>query len=172
VSQPSYSDQAGGAAINVIATYLSPLLGKFGLGTNYKGAMAQRGLAQAAMKLSAIQFNRQLEQEHSQAAYADFARTNPFEQGFAIDTQVAPFPEKLTKLLGKNVQKLAQLQGKNQTRKVIAKERKIAAQITQRGAKLAPYTDVRISELRGANAGYWRERGAPPPLWLTQGVRT
>lgn len=158
------------AALDIVSSYVQNLLGKYGLGTVGTGRMAARGLAQQGQKIAAAQFAQQQTQRNVDLAYEAFARTNPFEEGFAVETPGAlgTLPPKTVALLGKNRAKLQQLQQKKQTSKVIAKERKITGQIAAREAKLAPYTQVRVSELRGPNAGYWMENGAPAPLWLTQ----
>jgi len=147
------------------------LVGGHGAGTGRAAARGQfEGSLRAAQRVASLQAEQERAQRSVDLAYADFGRTNPFEQGFAVEgptTFESPSP-KTAALVAKNVAKLQQLSAKAQSKKVIAKERKISQQIALRVAKLAPTTEVRISELRGPNAGYWRERGAPAPLWLTQ----
>lgn len=161
---------SGQATSATFVNYVGALLARYATGTTGTGRMAARGIAQQNLKVSQQQFALEEARRNVELAYADFARTNPFEEGFMVETPggLGALSEKTLKLVRKNVQKLTQLAAKKQTGKVIRKEKKIAAQIQAREAKLAPYTEVRISELRGPNAGYWRERGAPPPLFLTQ----
>jgi len=163
-------EELGKAGLNVITQYLGALLGKYGLGTQGTGKMAARGLAQYGIKVAGQQFAQQQAQYNVDQAYAEFARTNPFEAGFQVEIPggLGQLSQKTLKLLGKNRAKLSQLEAKKQTAAVRTKEKKISAQIVAREAKLAPLSEVRISELRGPNAGYWYERGAPAPKWLTQ----
>lgn len=166
---PDFSTTATQSAGDAVSSYLGALLGRYATGTVGTGRMAARGLAQYGAKIGRQQFAREQAQYNVAQAYADFARTNPFEEGFQVDIPglLGPPSQKTLRLLEKNRSKLSQLEMKQQTKKVQAKERKIQAQIVAREAKIAPTTGVRISELRGPNAGYWAERGAPAPKWLT-----
>jgi len=169
-AQPDLTSTAYSTGGDAISSYLGALLGRYGTGTVGTGRMAARGLAQFGIKVQRAQFAREQAQYERGQAYEEFARTNPFEAGFEVQIPggLGNLSPKTLRLLEKNRVKLGQLQTKAQTAKVRAKERKVVAQITAREAKLAPLTDVRISELRGPNAGYWYERGAPAPAWLTR----
>lgn len=161
------SDVAAQSIGSLLVSYAGSALAKFGLGTVGTGKMAARGAAAEQIKLAGIDYRNQLLQQKVAQAQTEFAETNPFEPGFQV-TAIENAPEKLGKMRAKAISKLQQLGGKQQTKKVIAKQNKVLAKIGRVENKLAPYTDVRIAELSGPNSGYWRERGAPPPLWLTQ----
>ena len=167
------------AAVDIATQYAIQLLGRYGQGPQRTGRSAARGVAQyqaeigkRQLQLDQQRFAQEQLQVRRENAFSEFGRTNPFEPGFEQETlgYTSSSPKRL-ELLGRNQEKLAQLSAKKQTKRVIAKERLISAKILKRSEKLGAYTDVRISELRGPNAGYWAERGAPPPLWLTQGDR-
>lgn len=164
-----YSSTAESTAISTIGSYASSALARYGLGPAGKGRMQARGAAAAAQKAAAAQFAQSQLQAKLTAAYADFGRTHPYEEGFAVEEtsgaptgQVVELTNWQKKLAG--LEQLPQTKGRKRT------ESKLQTRIDTRKLKLAPFTSYRVSELYGANAGYWRERGAPPPLWLTGGV--
>lgn len=156
------------AGVNILASYAASALGKFGIGPNFKGAMAARGYAQAQAKQAEFAFRAQLLQQKFAQAQQDFASTNPFEPG-AVFSSVEDAPLKLVKMTAKATAKLNRLNAQDQTKGVVRKERKVIAKLERLTNKAAPYTQVRVGELYGANQGYWREHGAPQPLWLAQG---
>ena len=131
------------------------------------GRMAARGLAQEAAKIGAFQARQALLQAKLQQAQTEFAQTNPFEPGQVV-AAVENAPPHLVKQVARRREKLERLATVKQTGAVIKKSQKIQAKLARLENREAPFTDIRIAELTGANAGYWRERGAPPPLWLTQ----
>lgn len=132
------------------------------------GRMAARGAAAAAQKAAELAYNRDLLQSRYSQAWSSFARSNPYEPGFAVTSIENAQPGILKDLL-KLEQRLAEKEALPQTHQRIQRERKIENKIGAKQAKLAESTRVRIAGYFGPNAGYWRERGAPPPLWLTQG---
>lgn len=170
-SQPTSQDLSSTAetqALGALSQYAGAALARYGLGPAGRGRMQARGAAAAAQKAAAAQYAQGLLQAKIGAAYADFGRSHPYEEGFVTEeTTGAPTGEmvELTnwqkKLTG--LEQLPQTKGRKRT------ESKLQARIDTRKLKLAPFTSYRVSELYGANAGYWRERGAPPPLWLTGG---
>ncbi len=154
-----------GAWINAIAGIFGKSLHPSG-----SGSMAARGVLEGQIKQARIAARAQLGPERLSAAYASFSRTNPYEAGFAVavPTEGISPPQKLVAELAAWEKTLSTLEAKKQTKHRIQVEKKLQKRIDLRQNKLAPYTDYRVAELYGANAGYWRERGAPAPLWLSQ----
>lgn len=162
------SQDVGQAGLGALSQYAGAALSKFGLGPAGKGRMAARGQAAAAADFARLQAGVQGLQFREAEAYRAFEAT-----GGTVGMPVTFNPDPKVQKLGKAIVAVKQAIELNtkvrKEKKLLQKERELEKKLAKRELRTAPITEVRVTDIYGPNAGYWRERGAPPPLWLVQG---
>jgi len=124
------------------------------------GALAAQARAQTASYLSQALFQRQ-----SQALHA-FEQQTPGGVGqLVINPAIDPRAEQLATAL---LRVKGLIASGRAGKRLAKKEMKLEKKLEKRELAISPLAEVRVANLYGPNAGYWREYGAPPPLWLTQ----
>jgi hypothetical protein len=133
------------------------------------GRMAARGAAAAAFK-----YQQQLQrlgqiQYREQSALRAFEAQTPGGVGQIVEFNPDPKLQKIATAINQVKSAIQANTNVRKEKKLLKKERKLEAKEQRRALTVSGSTEVRVTDLYGANAGYWFERGAPPPLWLTQG---
>lgn len=142
--------------------------GSLGGSARGTGKAAARGEIARQERLSGFAGRSSLRQFQIEQARVAFGESNPGELGFLVETPVMSLPPSLAKKQAHREARLTRLQGQKQTRPVRQAEKQIQARIEAGRNRAIPFNDIRVATTTGANAGYWRERGAPPPSWLME----
>lgn len=129
--------------------------------------MAARGAAATELKLRTYSENLAGLAAREASVLHAFEQANPGGVGTVVEFNPDPKLAKLAVKLAATVQSALQARGDaRREKKFLQKERRLENKIARREAATADLAEVRVSEAYGPNAGYWSERGAPPPLWL------
>jgi hypothetical protein len=157
------------ASVPWVGAALDALLGTVWNASQGSGRMAARGAAAGAAQLHRYESNLAALGARELAVQHAFEQANPGGVGYFVESNPDP---KLTKLLvkiGVAAHNVLEARGnRRREKKFLAQEHRLEMKLAKRQAAVARQTDVRYAELYGPNAGYWLERGAPPPLWLVQ----
>lgn len=137
----------------------------FGSGT---GKSAARGRAVAAAKAERLRAGAEALQRREDVAMRAFEAQTPGGVGQTVVYSVDPKVEKLAKTIQEVQQLLQTTSDVRKQKKLLKREAALEAKQQRQMLKHTERVEVRVANLYGANAGYWQELGAPPPLWLTQ----
>ncbi len=156
----------GGTVVVTIAAIGAAAARIFGAGapgnvfSGLGGALTAQARAQTAGYLSQAFYQRQAQALHA------FEQQTPGGVGElitqpAIDPKAQQLAEALVKIKGL-------IAAGRSGKRLAGKEAKLEKKLAKRELLISPQAEVRVANLYGPNAGYWREYGAPAPLWLTQ----
>lgn len=154
---------AAGAAIYGAVT--------FGAGAPRPGPLAGLGGALQAQARAQIYsyLSQSLFQRQAMALHAFETQEAPGTPGeLIVNPSIDPRSRELVGAIQKiqGVIDVARKAGK--AKKLAKKQAKLEVKLEKRQLEVSPQADVRYAQLYGPNAGYYREYGAPEPLFLTQ----
>jgi hypothetical protein len=132
------------------------------------GQKAVRGALQGALKLQKLTIAAQGLAGREQSAMHDFEARSGGAPGDVYEFNPDPKVQKIAAAVRQVQGLIATAKNARQAKKFQKKEEKLVAKMTRRNLKTADQIEINVGAEFGANAGYWREHGAPAPAWLSQ----
>jgi hypothetical protein len=151
---------ATGAVIGFAAGFATPRAGK--------GRLAARGQAAYSAKLARLAQAQAALQYRTSSALHAFEQQNPGMPAVVDTFNPDPRVRQLTETIQSIQQVIQTTHDVKQQKKLIKREEQKQAKLERRTLKEANKQQIRVANAAGPNAGYWREYGAPAPLYFSQ----
>jgi hypothetical protein len=130
--------------------------------------MGARGRAAAALKQQQLSSEAAYLQEQRDQALHDFEQRSGGVPGDVYTFNPDPKVQKTLKAIQAVIGLIGQAKNARQAAKYQKKEQRLEKKLAKRELAAATKNQISIGAEIGPNAGYWREFGAPQPLWLSQ----